>query len=280
MAVSITTLNKHLINERLFPSWKDQYRQRLADFFACVPEKPLPPDELFALAMQDYWKNRIDALWINDKGINEEYPMLGGEINITDRECGLIRDKKGKPVYIRDDTCYPWKIKDYPTLDALRQRLKDPRRFQDSPKNKDMFLYDRIVQYALHGQVNRPNEEQLYNKEHYNSQVDFAVIHKFGDRILWYPQDCCRLSPYFEANTESISRGGLTLDLGIKEYLPKNVNIDDLYFLRITYKTIDSLLTRSSMGGVFELRLGKIDENTKFHNKYYVVSPCGMVLYP
>lgn len=74
--------------------------------------------------MQNYWRREMERLWALDKALGEdEFPPV--TTDITDNTCGLVRDKRGNPLTISRDTCYPWKITEYDTLEKLRTRIQD-----------------------------------------------------------------------------------------------------------------------------------------------------------
>ena len=106
-------------------------KQWVAEKLSCTPPTPLSQGELFALAMQDYWKKMLLGLWEEDKESNKFYSQDGFEIHITDSDCGLIRDRKGNPLKIDRKTCYPWKMGKYDTLEKLQVQLKNvPEHFK------------------------------------------------------------------------------------------------------------------------------------------------------
>lgn len=264
-------------------------KQWVAKTLSCKPQAPLSQGELFALAMQDYWKKFLRGLWEQDQSLNEFYPLRGGAINVTDSDCGLIRDKKGNPMRIDRKTCYPWKMGKYDTLEKLQEQLKNvPEHFKGVSEfnkvhqNPGGWIYDEIVQSVLQGEVYSPDEGVLYQPEHHNQDADFALLGKNGPSIYWYPRDCCRLMSYSEvlAEQERLNpppRTGIFSVLLTSSDLPPGTRMEALHFLRVKRMAIDGNLG-SDQGGAGLFKRGEIKKRRLFITDYFAVSPCGEVV--
>ena len=131
---------------------KNARTQRIVEAIRCREAEPALSDgELFARAMQDYWQREMHGLWGKDESLNHNYPGANGNIHVTDSDCGLIRDTAGQPLHIERDTCYPFRLDKYNTLDRLTERLKAVPEFGakhgfDQPgRHAGGWIYDAIV---------------------------------------------------------------------------------------------------------------------------------------
>ena len=276
---------------------EEQLRQETAAFYACRPEKPLSREELLARAMQNYWRREMERLWALDKALGEdEIPPV--TTHITDNTCGLVRDKRGNPLTISRDTCYPWKIREYNSEEKLRARiqavpylLKEREKKVKWKAERDsstgllvywledgLSTYEYIVQEILHGQVMHPERELPYLPgELKNDRASFSVMHHEGAWISWYGPDCCKLVTYDEIKRKKV----LTLEEEDRlHYLPPDIRIEDVPFLQVTYSSVDHTWP-NGREGVFYLSRGEIDaidENFfDYITLFFEVSPCGAI---
>ena len=122
-------------------------------FMACnLPKDAIPKEELFELAMQDYWKRRMENFWEYDRLFESEYDMA---TNISDEGCGLERDRFGYPLYhFKTKHCYPWIMKKYNTIPKLETRIEEIR--------ENSYNYNILVKDLLSGEVYDP-----FNDPHY-----------------------------------------------------------------------------------------------------------------
>ena len=264
-------------------------RQRIAEVLdACGSPTLKSEGERFAVAMQDYWQKEIRKLWRQDQLLNQYYLGAKGSINVTDKDCGLIRDSAGNPLRISRDTCYPWKLTKYNTLDKLAERLKlvpefgATRGFAQPASREGGWIYDEIVRGLLGGEVNHPETEALYLPEHAGGNAGFAVLYKRGNTVRWYGPDCCRLMSIAEgvAEERQVKRqlGRMTqIALLDNDYLPSGLNREDFCYLRVSYQDVDFNLD-SGQGGVYAFGKGQLDDFTVYMIKYYLVSPCGLLI--
>lgn len=274
---------------------EEQLRQETAAFYACRPEKPLSREELLARAMQNYWRREMERLWALDKALGEdEIPPV--TTHITDNTCGLVRDKRGNPLTISRDTCYPWKIREYNSEEELRakiravpylleERWKKVKWKEERDSNTGLLVgrledglstYEYIVQEILHGQVMHPERELPYLPgELKNDRASFSVIHHEGARTSWYGPDCCKLVTYDEIKEKEV----LFLK-GRAHYLPPDIRIEDVTFLQVTSGLIDHTW-HNGREGVFYLSRGEIygidEDSFDYTTLFFEVSPCGAI---
>ena len=159
-------------------------------FMACnLPKDAIPKEELFELAMQDYWKRRMENFWEYDRLFESEYDMA---TNISDEGCGLERDRFGYPLYrFKTRRCYPWVMRKYNTIPKLEARIAEI--------GEESYNYDILIKDLLSGEVYDPfNDPPLYAGKNYNQNADFSVVMRNGLDTIWFPQDCCRLYSFDE----------------------------------------------------------------------------------
>ena len=273
-------------NMTLYAKLIARSRRLIAEASVCA-ERPRSQGEIFALAMRDYWQREMQLLWIQDERLNLYYPGAQGRIDVTDKDCGLIRDKDGNPLRIGRDTCHAWKLTEYNTLDKLAERLKLVPQFGasrgfDRPGGREGgWIYDEIVRGLLRGEVQRLDTERLYLPEHADGNTGFAVLFKRGNAVRWYGPDCCRLLTVDDAEKEAgrLERPGhatMICPLG-KKGLPRGVMLEDLYYLRVSYRDVDFNLD-SGQGGVHAFGKGEIGDHAQYVYDYYAVSPCGELI--
>jgi hypothetical protein len=249
-------------------------------FMACnLPKDAIPKEELFELAMQDYWKRRMENFWEYDRLFESEYDMA---TNISDEGCGLERDRFGYPLYrFKTRRCYPWVMRKYNTIPKLEARIAEI--------GEESYNYDILIKDLLSGEVYDPfNDPPLYAGKNYNQNADFSVVMRNGLDTIWFPQDCCRLYSFDEMVKEYILLGSLSPTLSDKytsyEYLDKmlatrGLTDKDIYYLRIIYRDIDGNVGAPNYiqylnSGIYT----KYNEGSRYRNYiffYFPVSYCG-----
>ena len=249
-------------------------------FMACnLPKDAIPKEELFELAMQDYWKRRMEYFWEYDRLFESEYDMA---TNISDEGCGLERDRFGYPLYrFKTRRCYPWVMRKYNTIPKLEARIAEI--------GEESYNYDILIKDLLSGEVYDPfNDPPLYAGKNYNQNADFSVVMRNGLDTIWFPQDCCRLYSFDEMVKEYILLGSLSPTLSDKytsyEYLDKmlatrGLTDKDIYYLRIIYRDIDGNVGAPNYiqylnSGIYT----KYNEGSRYRNYiffYFPVSYCG-----
>ena len=252
-------------------------------FMACnLPKDAIPKEELFELAMQAYWKRRMDNFWEDDRLNELEYNIL---TNVNDKGCGLERDRFGYPLYrFKTKHCYPWVMKKYNTIPRLETKITE--------MEEERYNYDTLVKDKLSGEVYDPfNDPPLYVGKNYNQDVDFSVIMRYGLDTIWFPQDCCRLYSFDEMVKEHILLGPLSPTLSDKytsyEYLDKmlaakGLTDKDIYYLRIIYRDIDEGVDAPHyIGHLYHGVSTLYSEGSRYLNyifSYYPVSYCGTLI--
>ena len=249
-------------------------------FMACnLSKDAIPKEKLFELAMQDYWKRRMENFWEYDRLFESEYDMA---TNISDEGCGLERDRFGYPLYrCKTRRCYPWVMRKYNTIPKLEARIAEI--------GEERYNYDTLVKDKLSGEVYDPfNDPPLYAGKNYNQNADFSVVMRNGLDTIWFPQDCCRLYSFDEMVKEYILLGSLSPTLSDKytsyEYLDKmlatrGLTDKDIYYLRIIYRDIDGNVGAPNYiqylnSGIYT----KYNEGSRYRNYiffYFPVSYCG-----
>ena len=272
---------------------KNARTQRIVEAIRCREAEPALSDgELFARAMQDYWQREMHGGGGKDESLNHNYPGANGNIHVTDSDCGLIRDTAGQPLRIERDTCYPFRLDKYNTLDRVTERLKAVPEFGakygfDQPgRHAGGWIYDAIVGELLQGRVSHPDREQLYLPEHADGRANFAVLFKRGSSIRWYGPDCCRLVNRDEAEAEvqdlrrRLAQWIIDADVFDDSYLSpelrKTLDMGKLRFLRVSYHDVDFTLD-AGQGGAYALARGRVDNFNLDVTKYYFVSSCGQI---
>ena len=249
-------------------------------FMACnLSKDAIPKEKLFELAMQDYWKRRMENFWEYDRLFESEYDMA---TNISDEGCGLERDRFGYPLYrFKTRRCYPWVMRKYNTIPKLEARIAEI--------GEESYNYDILIKDLLSGEVYDPfNDPPLYAGKNYNQNADFSVVMRNGLDTIWFPQDCCRLYSFDEMVKEYILLGSLSPTLSDKytsyEYLDKmlatrGLTDKDIYYLRIIYRDIDGNVGAPNYiqylnSGIYT----KYNEGSRYRNYiffYFPVSYCG-----
>ncbi|WP_314065533.1 hypothetical protein [Cardiobacterium hominis] len=252
-------------------------------FMACnLSKDAIPKEKLFELAMQDYWKRRMNNFWEDDRLIESEYNI---STTINDKGCGLERDRFGYPLYhFKTKHCYPWIMKKYNTIPKLETRIEEIR--------ENSYNYNILVKDLLSGEVYDPfNDPPLYIGRNYNQNVDFSVIMRYGLDTIWFPQDCCRLYSFDEMVKEHVLLGPLSPTLSDKytsyEYLDKmlaakGLTDKDIYYLRIIYRDIDEGVDAPHyIGHLYHGVSTLYSEGSRYLNyifSYFPVSYCGTLI--
>lgn len=252
-------------------------------FMACnLPKDAIPKEELFELAMQAYWKRRMDNFWEDDRLNELEYNIL---TNVNDKGCGLERDRFGYPLYrFKTRRCYPWVMRKYNTIPKLEARIAEI--------GEERYNYDTLVKDKLSGEVYDPfNDPPLYAGKNYNQNADFSVVMRNGLDTIWFPQDCCRLYSFDEMIKEHILLGSLSPTLSEKYISNERLNKilakkrltdKDVYYLRIIYRDIDENVGAPNY--ILYLNRGvytNYNKGSRYLNyifSYYPVSYCGTLM--
>ncbi len=279
-----------VVRERYHQSWQesvryfyetDHQRNRRKDkellakyheLLACKPEKPLSEGELYARAMQDYWRHEMASVWRSNAYLDEKF---GKELPSGASEspwalgsfCRYIRDPD-KPLAINDDNCYPRILRQDNTLEKFYQRAEELQ--NDKPMIDDLLQRNEMY---------RPETEgYLYTPDLYHREARFAV---YSTALMrWYPKDCCTIVSYeqmMKLDQQAKIGGGLG---GLPYYSPnwrsdlmpeKKINN---YFLITKYLNI--LPIKKTLSRYFY-------ENDiyqyKYRYRYRPITSCGKILW-
>ncbi|GAA8965468.1 hypothetical protein HpSP79_07960 [Helicobacter pylori] len=138
----------------------------------CKPDKPLSRGERYALAMKEYWRRQVKSHWGRDQWLesNDGGDVWRGYITINERMCGLKYDWFDHPEFMKTDSCYPFRLDGYPTLEAL---LKKQPEFVSKRGNSD-FAY--MVRKSLGGIKYDPEGDGFFcsNLNTITAQADSA----------------------------------------------------------------------------------------------------------
>ena len=150
----------------LFETKEETRSREIREAMECKPDKPLSRGERYALAMKEYWQRQVNGHWGEDEWLenNMENPPPKGlfSIVINKNMCGLERDWLGHPKFMRTDSCYPFRLDGYPTLEAL---LKKQPEFVSENSNAE---FADVVRKNLGGIKYDPNGEGFLQQPEYN----------------------------------------------------------------------------------------------------------------
>ena len=246
----------------LFETEEETRSREIREAMECQPEKPLSRGERYALAMKEYWQRQVNGHWGEDEWIEKEVwgdAAPRGFITINERMCGLEEGSFNHPRSMRTDSCYPFRLDGYPTLEAL---LKKQPEFVSENSNIE---FADVVRKNLGGIKYDPaGEGFLQQPEHYNRPSGFGVLKTDNWSVKFYAEDCCVLLPY----QEFISDFKQTAPTYWKSWI-NNIPIEireGAEYLNIEDTSIKS----------------KIDDYAKeggeSGSKTYLVSPCGKLV--
>ena len=246
----------------LFETKKETRSREIREAMECKPDKPLSRGERYALAMKEYWQRQVNRHWGEDEWIEKEVwgdAAPRGFITINERMCGLEEGSFNHPRFMRTDSCYPFRLDGYPTLEAL---LKKQPEFVSEHSNIE---FADVVRKNLDGKKYDPaGEGFLQQPEHYHRPSGFGVLKTDNWSVKFYAEDCCVLLPY----QEFISDFKQTAPTYWKSWI-NNIPIEireSAEYLNIEDTSIKS----------------KIDDDAReggeSGSKTYLVSPCGKLV--
>lgn len=253
------TPRKILSSVRSLFETKEETRSReIRETMECKPDKPLSRGERYALAMKEYWQQRVNAHWWGDEWLenNMDDPPPKGIYTIVANKnmCGLERDWLGHPKFMRTDSCYPFRLDGYPTLEALLKKQPDFVPEEANAKFADM------VRKNLGGKKYDPaGEGFLQQPEHYHRPSGFGVLKTSNWFVKFYAEDCCTLNSYQEFVAYLQQKYPMEWQSWAKT-IPIEVRENS------DYLTIDYVYVES-----------EIDSNSdeEGYNEMYLVNPCG-----
>ena len=180
----------------LFETKEETDLREIREAMECTPDKPLSRGERYALAMKEYWRRWVKWHWREDEWLEQNLPTavpVRGYITINERMCGLKYDWFDHPEFMKTDSCYPFRLDGYPTLEAL---LKKQPEFVSERGNSD-FAY--MVRKNLGGIKYDPvGEGFLQQPDYYNRPSGFGVLKTDSWSVHFYAEDCCTMRSYQE----------------------------------------------------------------------------------
>lgn len=235
---------------------------------SCRPKQPLSQGELYALAMQDYWRIRTDRLRTADSRIikaKKEQEIID-EIpdNINRKICGLKWDKEAKNWRFEKRICYPWKLEEFDTYEKIVTWYEEGNRAE----NLEELLHEK-----WHGEIYDPKKGFLHQPDFYHQESSFAVIQRDDNGTRWYPKDCCRLIDDKEAKLKK-SEQVVVHDWIIKQFPETRKVLPNLNYLAIKSKLIDYNV-RFEKGIEFTPRRNDVE---KYFTYIYMVNSCGKII--
>ena len=252
----------------------EEIRQKYIEILSCTPEQPIDKKVIFAEAMKQYWQYRMNDLWTQDKTLNEVH-NFGYQVNVVERHCGLKFDKKGKPLEITKETCYPW-VTPYKDLEELFQALVTHK--IESKWSHEEYVYSAFRQrmYSLNAKPYKPEiDDNIYLGEH-----NFSIIKRDNETSThFYPADCCRLLSYRDIENEiSEFDKRRTLPYTLPQEILKNI-----HFLEIKRYYIDRVQEDRAYEGLgsnlgssnYDRKDEFFETKEKYGYSYYPISLCG-----
>ena len=246
----------------LFETKEETDLREIREAMECTPDKPLSRGERYALAMKEYWRRWVKWHWLGDEWLEENNDGGGvwrGYITINERMCGLEYDWTGHPEFMKTDSCYPFRLDGYPTLEAL---LKKQPEFVSEHSNIE---FADVVRKNLGGKKYDPaGEGFLQQSEHYNRPSGFGVLKTDNWSVKFYAEDCCVLLPYQEFISDFKQKAPTYWKSWINN-IPIEIR-EGAEYLNIEDTSIKS----------------KIDDDAReggeSGSKTYLVSPCGKLV--
>ena len=244
----------------LFETKEETDLREIREAMECTPDKPLSRGERYALAMKEYWRRQVNSHWGADEWLenNMENPPPKGlfSIVINKNMCGLERDWFGHPKFMRTDSCYPFRLDGYSTLEAL---LKKQPEFVSERGNSD-FAY--MVRKNLGGIKSDPNGEGfLQQPDYYNRPSGFGVLKTDDWFVKFYAEDCCALLSYKQFVPYFKQRSPIWADRIIND-IPIEIR-ENADYLAIKYTFIKSNINK------------KLSDSLDSDGINYIVNPCG-----
>ena len=244
----------------LFETEEETRSREIREAMECKPDKPLSRGERYALAMKEYWQRQVNAHWWGDEWLenNMENPPPKGiyTIVVNKNMCGLERDWLGHPKFMRTDSCYPFRLDGYPTLEALLE--KQPELLSEHSN----IEFADVVRKNLDGKKYDPaGEGFLQQPEHYHRPSGFGVLKTDDWHVQFYAENCCTLNSYQEFVAYLKQKYPMKWQSWAKT-IPIEVRENS------DYLTIDYIYTKS--------KIDKESDKGDFSwNEMYLVNPCG-----
>ena len=242
----------------LFETKEETRNRRIREAMECTPDKPLSRGERYALAMKEYWRRQVNSHWGRDQWLerNNGGDVWRGYITINERMCGLKYDWFDHPEFMKTDSCYPFRLDGYPTLEAL---LKKQPEFVSERGNSD-FAY--MVRKNLGGKKYDPaGEGFLQQPDYYNRPSGFGVLKTDDWYVKFYAEDCCTLLTYQQFVPYIKQRSPIWGDRIIND-IPIEIR-ENADYLAIKYTFVKSNIGKKS------------SDSLNSYGYRYIVNPCG-----
>ena len=243
----------------LFETKEETDLREIRAAMECKPDKPLSRGERYALAMKEYWRRQVNSHWGADEWLEQEVwgdAVPRGFVTINERMCGLEYDWTGHPEFMKTDSCYPFRLDGYPTLEAL---LKKQPEFVSERGNSD-FAY--MVRKNLGGKKYDPAREGfLQQPDYYNRPSGFGVLKTDDWYVKFYAEDCCTLLTYQQFVPYIKQRSPIWGDRIIND-IPIEIR-ENADYLAIKYTFVKSNIGKKS------------SDSLNSYGYRYIVNPCG-----
>lgn len=243
----------------LFETKEETRNRRIREAMECKPDKPLSRGERYALAMKEYWRRQVNSHWGADEWLEQEVwgdAAPRGFVTINERMCGLEYNWTGHPEFMKTDSCYPFRLDGYPTLETL---LKKQPEFVSERSNSE-FAY--VVRKNLGGIKYDPNGEGfLQQPEHHNHPSGFGVLKTDEWYVKFYAEDCCTLLTYQQFVPYIKQRSPIWGDRIIND-IPIEIR-ENADYLAIKYTFVKSNIGKKS------------SDSLNSYGYRYIVNPCG-----
>ncbi len=246
----------------LFETKEETDLREIREAMECTPDKALNRGERYALAMKEYWRRQVNSHWGRDQWLesNDGGDVWRGYITINERMCGLKYDWFDHPEFMKTDSCYPFRLDGYPTLEVL---LKKQPEFVSKRGNSD-FAY--MVRKNLGGLKYDPEGDGfLQQPEHYHRPSGFGVLKTEDSFVRYYAEDCCTMRSYQEFAAYIKQKYPMDWQSWISD-VPIEVR-ENAQYLTIKYTYAPS----------------KIDDHTseggESRSRTFLVNPCGELVF-
>ncbi len=252
-----------------------KYNEQLA----CRPEKPLSEGELFARAMQDYWRIEMERTKRSNDSMNAEFGQeiprkLKSVIWAYGSVCLYEYDKNAKDNFvINEENCYPRILRDNNTIEKLYHQG-----LVLSSENGNIWNDYRFIRNLLETNpaYHPETDPYLYSPEEYNRQTDFAMYSTA--MMQWYPKDCCTIVNYEQMLKIRKKMGEFKgYPTYMSDWRPDILPLDQLqgqYFLLRKY-----VRTSLTKGRIYDFVFDEKFRRMAMRYHFNPITPCGEVIW-
>ena len=247
----------------LFETKEETRSREIREAMECKPDKLLSRGERYALAMKEYWRRQVKSHWSADEWLEQEVwgdAAPRGFVTINERMCGLKYGQTDHPEFMKTDSCYPFRLDGYPTLEAL---LKKQPEFVSERGNSD-FAY--MVRKNLGGIKYDPaGDGFLQQPDYYNRPSGFGVLKTDYWSIKFYAEDCCTMRSYHEFSAYIKQKYPMDWQSWISD-IPIKVR-ENAQYLTIKYTYTPSKIDDRPI------------EGGESRSRTFLVNPCGELVF-